>query len=167
MRPQDVVVLLKIISKKEQTWLMKDLSNELGISNSEVSESFNRNVYAGLLAPDKKKVMRANLLDFLRYGIRYVYPQHPGAIVRGIPTAHSASPLNKIIASNENYVWAHPDGEYRGAEIKPLIASLPDACLTDDEFYQLCSLVEALRVGKTREQELAFAELKSKLLEND
>lgn len=35
-------------------------------------------------------------------------PQRPGAIVRGIATAHSAPPLDTIIQSEESYVWAQP-----------------------------------------------------------
>ena len=38
MRPQDVVILLKITAKGNNPWLMKDLSSELEISASEVSE---------------------------------------------------------------------------------------------------------------------------------
>ena len=41
MRPHDIVVLLKIAAKEDQSWLMKDLSIELGISASEISESLN------------------------------------------------------------------------------------------------------------------------------
>ena len=76
---------------------MKDLSFELNISASEISESINRSKIAGLIGPNKKSLMRLALMDFLEFGIRYVYPQKPGAIVRGIPTAHSASPLNNTI----------------------------------------------------------------------
>lgn len=42
MRPHDIVVLLKIAVKGDKSWLMKDLSFELGISASEISESLNR-----------------------------------------------------------------------------------------------------------------------------
>jgi len=41
------------------------------------------------------------VLDFLRFGLRYVYPQQPGAIVRGIETAPSAPPFrNKILSES-------------------------------------------------------------------
>ena len=40
MRPQDIVVLLKIAAKKNAPWMMKDLAAELKISPSEVSEAF-------------------------------------------------------------------------------------------------------------------------------
>lgn len=49
--------------------------------------------------------MKLALMDFLEHGLRYVYPQRPGALVRGLPTEHSAPPLNEYIVSNEPYVW--------------------------------------------------------------
>src|SRR5690606_1999898 len=94
MRPHDVVVLLKIAAKNGSDWYMKDLAYELGISASEVSESINRSVIARLIFEDKKRLMTSALLDFLKFGLPYVYPQQPGSLVRGLPTAHSAEPLN-------------------------------------------------------------------------
>jgi predicted transcriptional regulator len=163
MRPQDVVILLKIASKKQFPWQMKDLAAELMISSSEVSESINRSVQAGLISADKKTLMKAALLEFLNHGLKYVYPQHPGAMVRGIATAHSAQPLKKIIQSKENYVWSWPEGNVRGQSIQPLHPSVPAACIKDQELYELLSLTDALRLGKKREQEVAFKELQKKL----
>ena len=39
MRPQDVVILLKIISLDEKPWRMKDVALALRVSASEVTES--------------------------------------------------------------------------------------------------------------------------------
>ncbi len=164
MRPHDIVVLLKISSKKEQPWLMKDLAMELDISASEVSESLNRSMLAGLLASDKKKIMQSALLEFLKYGIRYVYPQKPGSIVRGVPTALSYLPLKKYIISNDAFVWAYAEGNVRGQSIEPLHPSVPKACMRDNKLHELLALVDALRVGKIREQNIAIEELERRLL---
>jgi predicted transcriptional regulator len=163
MRPHDIVVLLKIAAKGNSSWLMKDLSHELGISGSEVSESINRSVLAGLMAQDKKKLMKLALLDFLEHGLRYVYPQQPGALVRGIATAHAALPLNKSIVSNDPYVWPYGEGNVRGQAIEPLHPKVPEACLRDQSFYEFMALCDALRVGKVRERNLAVEELKKRL----
>jgi predicted transcriptional regulator len=163
MRPHDIVVLLKIASKKDDAWLMKDLAIELGISASEISESLNRSSVAGLIAQNKKRLMKLALLDFLVHGLRYVYPQKPGAIVRGIVTAHSALPLSKEIASNEIHVWPYAEGDVRGELIEPLHPKVPEACLKDPLFYELMALCDALRVGRVREKNLAIEELKKRL----
>lgn len=163
MRPQDIVVLLKIAAFKQREWMGKDLSNGLFISQSEVSEALSRCVFAGLLAPDRKTLMRQSFLEFLQYGLKYCFPQKPGAMVRGIPTAHSAEPLAHQILSDEPYVWPSAEGTIRGQTIQPLYPSVPKACLHDPELYALLALVDALRVGKSREQELAFTELKNRI----
>jgi predicted transcriptional regulator len=163
MRPHDIVVLLKIAAKKEEPWMMKDLSVELGISASEISESLNRSAIAGLIAHDKKRLMKMTILDFLQHGLRYVYPQRPGPKVRGIVTAHSAQPLNQEIASNNLCVWPYAEGNVRGESIEPLHPKVPQACLKDPVFYEYMALCDALRVGRAREKTLAVQELKKRL----
>ncbi len=163
MRPHDIVILLKIAAKGNDNWLMKDISYELGISASEVSESLNRSAIAGLITPDKKHLMQLALLDFLEHGLRYVYPQQPGALVRGIPTSHTAPPLNQSIVNAEPYVWPYSEGHVRGQSIEPLHPKVPQACLKDEEFYELMALSDALRVGKVREKNMAITELKKRI----
>ncbi len=163
MRPHDIVILLKIAAKQDRSWYMKDLSYELGISGSEISESMNRSVIAGLIFPDKKRLMKTAILDFLHFGLPHVYPQQPGALVRGVATAHSAPPLNEVIESHEAYVWPYGKGDLRGQSIEPLHPNVPEACLKDKKFYELMSLCDVLRVGRVREKNLAIEELKKRL----
>lgn len=163
MRPHDIVVLIKIAAKGDNHWMMKDLSYELGISSSEISESLNRSVIANLITPDKKKLMKLALLDFIEHGLSYVYPQSPGALVRGIKTAHSAPPLNEIIVSEEHYVWPYSEGDTRGQAIEPLHPKVPEASLKDPNFYALMALCDVLRVGRAREKKVAIEELKRRI----
>jgi len=163
MRPHDIVVLLKIAAKGVDVWYMKDLSTELSISASEISESLNRSAIAGLISQNKKRLMKLAILDFLEHGLRYVYPQQPGSKARGIATAHSAAPLNKEIESNEPYVWPYGLGNIRGESIEPLHPKVPEACLKDPVFYEYMALCDALRVGKAREKNIAIEELRKRL----
>lgn len=163
LKPQDILILLKIISINSDAWNQKPIAGDLGLSQSEVSESVARSKYAGLLDPKGKKVMKLALMEFLQYGIRYVFPQKPGPVVRGIPTSHSASPLKEEIQSTENYVWPYAKGTVRGHSIIPLYVSVPEAALKDDVLYELLALVDALRVGRAREKEIAVVELKKRL----
>jgi predicted transcriptional regulator len=164
MRPQDIVVLLKIAAKKNSPWMMKDLAANLKISPSEISEAINRSIHAGLLAEDKRSLMNNALLEFLKHGLRYVFPQQPGAMVRGMATAHSAKPLNALIQSNEPYVWAWAKGDVRGFSVSPLHPSVPFACSRDNDLYELLALADVMRLGKIREQSLALKELEKRLL---
>jgi Mn-dependent DtxR family transcriptional regulator len=69
MRPQDVVILLKIITKKDRPWQNKDLAGELFISPAEVSDSLSRSEVAGLIDASKKIVFRQSLMEFLEHGL--------------------------------------------------------------------------------------------------
>lgn len=163
MKPQDVVILLKIIVLNDDNWQQLRLAYSLKMSQSEVSQSVARSKYAGLLDVSGKRVMRQSFYDFLQYGIAVVFPAKPGAVVRGIPTSHSAAPLNQEIGSRENYVWPFAMGDVRGHGIIPLYSSVPQAALDDQRLYELLSLVDALRVGKVREKNLAVQELNSRI----
>lgn len=163
MRPHDIAILLKIISKGKAEWYMKDLAQELEISASEISESINRSVIAGLISSDKKSLKKLALLDFLKSGLRYVYPQQPGALVRGIGTAHSGPPLCDEIMSEEQFVWPFAKGNIRGQAVEPLHPNTPEACLKDPKYYELMALTDALRMGKVREQNMAFEMLQKRI----
>lgn len=164
MRPHDILVLLAIAAMRRSDWLMKDLAEDLGISRSEVTESLNRSAQSGLLSADKKSLMKEALLEFLQFGLPYVFPQKPGAVMRGIPTAHSAPPLDGLISSEDNYVWPYSGGTMRGQAIEPLYGSVVKRVLKNAKLYELLALTDAVRVGKVREKQLAVEELKKRIL---
>jgi hypothetical protein len=157
-----VLLLLKIVSDNNPLWNQKPMAETLGLSQSEVSEAVARCKFSGLLAPDGKTIMKMALIEFLQFGLRYVFPQQPGAIIRGIPTSHSAAPLNEEIQSNEIYVWPYGKGTVRGHSIIPLYPSVPEAALKDSKIHELLALTDALRVGRAREKEIAILELKKR-----
>lgn len=155
MRPHDIVVLLKIISMEDR-WLNKDLSASLFISPSEISESLNRSMIAQLISPDKRKVFKNALLKFIENGLSYVFPVEPGAVVRGIPTAHSAPVMKGHILSSDMYVWPSTFGKSKGQAINPLYPNQVQAVLEDQKLYDMLALVDSVRVGKVREVEKAM-----------
>jgi hypothetical protein len=163
VKPQDIVVLLKIIALNTDQWQQIPLALSLKMSQGEVSQSVARSKYADLLDFTGKQVMRQSLMDFLQYGLAVVFPAKPGAMVRGIPTAHSAAPLKNEIESGDDYVWPHAQGQVRGQGITPLYSTVPDAALEDEALYELLALTDALRVGRARERHLAIQELKRRI----
>ncbi|MBI5883979.1 MAG: hypothetical protein HZB91_12845 [Elusimicrobia bacterium] len=167
MKPQDVLILLQIACWKERDWLSIDLARELRISTAEVSMALERTRRAGLLDRQKRKVVKAALLEFVLHAVKYVFPAEPGPLCRGIPTAHSAQPLAKRIVSEDNdqYVWPHDDGDIRGQAISPLYKTAPDAARKDRNLYELLALIDALRVGRARERTLAAQEIERRLSE--
>ncbi len=161
MRPQDVIVLIKLVFESRAKFTLPALSNLLGISSSEISKSMQRSQYSGLIVGDK--ISLGALLEFIKYGLPYVFPVRPGAPVRGIPTAVSHPDISQHFSSNEVLVWPHASGVARGYTINPLYPSLPEAAKTDDKLYYAAALIDVLRMGKTREKQFAEAELKKLL----
>ncbi|MCX6156605.1 MAG: hypothetical protein WCK13_06660 [Ignavibacteriota bacterium] len=164
MRPLDIVVLLKITIQGKKDWQFTDLSRELYISQSEISESLNRSSIARLISPDRRKVLKNSFLEFLIYGLKYVFPVRPGSMARGIPTAHSAKPLSDVFKSNTDlFVWEYDEGSVRGQSIQPLYPKAIKAAKDDSVLYELLALADAIRVGSTREFSAAVKELKKRI----
>lgn len=165
LKPQDIVVLLKVHSWQPPDWKYNDLATSLGISASEVHAALKRCEISRLYEREDKRVLKTPLLEFLIHGLKYVFPSVPGAISRGIPTAHSAEPLKSqfLDSSDVPYIWAYPTGQVRGQVIEPLYRSVPDAVQNDPNLYELLTLIDGIRVGRVREQRLAAKELSQRL----
>jgi hypothetical protein len=164
MRPQDIVVLLKIIALNHDNWKNSDLAYALQISASEITEALNRCKIAGLVDSKKRKVHINSFREFLLYGLKYVFPAEPGAMVRGIPTAHSAYPISEQIAEgNDIYVWPYAKGVQRGQTIEPLYKTLPAVVQNDNVLYELLVITDTIRIGRSREIKIAIEELEKRL----
>lgn len=163
MKPQDLAIILKIILLQNKEWRVVDIANNLYLSQSEVSKALARLAYSGLIDEEKKHPAKSAVLDFIKSAVKYVFPARPGRLLRGVPTSHSAPPLKSKIRSENKYVWPHLEGKIRGESIEPLYRGAVEASLNDPELYEVLSLIDSLRVGKVREQELAIKELEKRL----
>ena len=166
LKPQDILAILKVHSWDSTNWTYSSLAQSLGMSASEVHAALERSEAAGLYYGSERKILKQAVLEFLVHELRYVFYAQPGPLSRGLPTAHSAEPLkSKLVASpSEVYVWPDPQGVVRGQVITPLYRSVPQAVSNDPELYALLSLIDALRVGRVREQRLAASELEKRLV---
>lgn len=164
MRPQDIVILLKILSYEEKPWQYRDLSAALSISISEVSESLNRSSLAGLIDQERREVFRESLMEFIQFGLPYVFPQSPGPVVTGIATAHSHPFYKSKFVTEANYVWASADGDLRGQAIEPLYKGAVKAAQEDPLLYKMLVSIDIIRVGRSREVNQAVQELKNSIL---
>ncbi len=74
-------------------------------------------------------------------------------------------PLAKKLIANQDdvYVWPWPEGDARGQSIEPIYHSVPIAIKNDSNLYELLALVDAVRVGRVREQNIALDELKRRI----
>jgi hypothetical protein len=168
LKPQDIYVLLKLVVIGERQWSYADLAIDLGISPSQLHASVKRALEAQLAVKQGKRIAPnfRNLEEFLVFGLRHVFWAKPSEMTRGMPTSASGPPLNdKFVAQDSEFpsVWPDPEGEVRGISFAPLYKQAPQASRKDPEFYELLTLVDAIRAGRAREREAAINELKNRL----
>lgn len=167
LKPQDVLVLLKLCVRTNPHWTYAELASTLGMSASEIHQSIKRAQLARLLTVQDnfKKPLRAALLEFLIHGVKYAYPPQRGSLMRGLPTAHAAPPLLNLLMQGEDPppVWPYAEGTKRGYQLTPLYKSVPKAALQDARLYELLALVDALRDGRAREKQLAIDLLQERI----
>jgi DNA-binding Lrp family transcriptional regulator len=167
LKPQDIVVALKlgVIADKKASY--SSLAGELGMSPSEVHAAVQRLTHAGLLQAHARQPNKTALLEFLIHGLKYAFPPDRGGVTRGMPTAHAAAPLAAKIEAGDDLppVWPDPQGTVRGEAIAPLYDSVPRAARNDPKLYECLALVDALRSGRARERKLAESLLRERLAE--
>ncbi|MFO7576154.1 MAG: hypothetical protein R6W66_00340 [Pelovirga sp.] len=170
LKPQDILVVLKLIALGDRPWSYVQLAHELSMSASEINAGVRRCLAANLLLPDfiggknPKPALKA-IEEFLVHGLKYAFVPERGELTRGVPTGYAAEPLkSNIVASDEPPpVWPYPEGQVRGYSFSALYRSAPQAALADQRLYELLVLVDAIRGGKAREREMATAELRKRL----
>ena len=163
IQSQDVLIALKLaVDEHSNAKSYAQLAAELGISSkSRVHASLKRAAEHGFLFGGTRRVKRGALLEFLKHGAKYNFPAgrspfEQGATVRGTPTAHSAAPLNQLIQNGgPDIVWPDPVGAVDGECLKPIHSAAPTAARNDPRMHQALALVDALRIGRARERELA------------
>jgi hypothetical protein len=165
LKPQDIVILLKLVTFGNRPWSYSALALELGMSPSEVHSGIKRAAAARLFDSQRNVPVIRSLQEFLVHGVKYAYPPDRGQLTRGIPTSYAAPPLNSLIVQSDEPppVWADPDGTVRGYDFTPLYRSVPNAAVRDQNLYELLALVDAIRDGRVRERELAVKLLTERL----
>jgi len=114
---------------------------------------------------DRKTLLpKANvkaLMEFIAYGIRYVFPVKPGVVTRGIATSFAAPVLKGQLMSSGELppVWSDAQGNTKGVAIEPLHKNIRQAVNNDVVLYALLALTDAVRLGLPRERNLAVDKL--------
>lgn len=166
LRPQDVLILLKVAVAENRDWRQMDIAHELSISQAETANALERLRRAGLVDESKRKIFRLATFEFLAHAIKYIYPAQIGSFVRGMPTGHSAGLLKEqiVIDQKQEWVWPDAEGTGRGLALLPIYKTVPFAAKNDPALYLILSLVESIRAGSFRERKIAGTLLKQQLL---
>ncbi|WP_294052795.1 hypothetical protein [Thiolapillus sp.] len=164
LKPQDVLVVLKLVALGRKRWSYAWLAVQLGMSPSQLHSAVKRALVARLAVRKGDEIVAniRNLEEFLVHGLKYVFVPEEGEMTRGIPTGHAAPPLKAHFLSDGEPppVWPDPEGDIRGTAFSPLYRLAPRAARSDPDLYELLVLVDAIRGGRVREREIAVQEMK-------
>lgn len=162
LKPQDVLVTLKFLSRPEAASYAR-MADQLAMSASEVHAATRRAHRAQLLSRSSRgdwTPNHRNVREFLLFGLRYVFVPERGPEVRGLRTGMDALPSrggSDVVPRELPWVWPHPEGRDRGQSLTPLYKAAPKAAMRDERLHAYLALVDELRVGRTREREQAAA----------
>ena len=163
LRPQDILVLAKLLSYRGPRPPMAQIGIDLSISSSEVHAALKRLALSRLISSDAtgNRPLLEPVQEFLVHGMKYAFPAKRGEVTRGVPTSYAAPPLNKRIQPGSELppVWPYAEGRHRGVTLEPLYKTVPAAALRDPFLHELLALLDALRDGRARERKLAENEL--------
>ena len=169
LKPQDVVLALKLVARPPSSWTQVELAKALHISVSEVNHGLKRLAACQLFNSRERRVIRSSLLEFLVSGLRYVFPTELGLVGDGMPTSIGASALSSKLRliEGDQIVWrtsaSSASARVRGRVIAPLYKNVPKAAAEDAALHEYLALADALRVGRARERAFAKEELSRKL----
>jgi len=166
LKPQDIVILLKILVLRDNDWTQALLAKSLKMPVGYLNQALKRISDCNLYDQKRKLVYTEALKSFLLHGIRFAFPVVRGSMARGMPTGSAGPPLNKIMdteALKWPPVWPDIQGTEQGYAIIPLHPEVPNIAREDEHLYELLALVDALREGRPRERNLAAQELSKRI----
>ena len=165
LKPQDILVLLKLAILDSKNWSYASLAKELFMSQSEVHAGIQRATISRLYSQPDQRPIISNLEEFLIHGIKYSFPTELGTKTRGIATSYGASPLKELLVQEKDLppVWPYSKGNIQGISFSPLYKSVPQAAQEDNKLYQLLTIIDALREGRVRERKIAIQELQHRI----
>jgi len=167
LKPQDILVVLKLLTLRKQPWSYAWLGVQLGMSPSQLHASVKRTLESQLAVKRGDTVVPhlRNLEEFIVHGLKYVFVPARGGLTRGMLTAWSAPPLVEHfqVADEMPPVWPDKDGNVRGEAFSPIYKLAPQAAQVDDELYELLVIIDAIRGGRVRERKLAIDEFRIRL----
>jgi hypothetical protein len=163
LKSQDILVWIRVFILKEHVWTIASVASSTGLSASEVHAAIGRLALSRLYDPVQKKPIISAMEEFLVHGFKYVFPAQYQGLDRGLPTGIGGPVLSLKFSTliSELPVWACVDGTVRGQVIKPLHPQVPTIALKDAQWYAVISLLDALRSGKVREQQMAIERLRN------
>ena len=150
LKPQDLVVTLKLSLARDEPSPFAKLANELSMSASEVHAAVKRAELSRLVGRTDARLVvnRSALREFVLHGVRYAFPPILGSLTRGMPTGAASAPLAASFEQSGTlaHVWPDAHGAIRGLSLCPLYPSVPEAARLDPLLWRMSDSVSCRRL---------------------
>ena len=163
LKPQDVVVAVKVFILEGRKWSFQTAATSLGLSSvSVVHQAFTRGRRAGLYYQTSAgwRVNKPRLRDLLAHGVPSMYYPIQGPATSGVETGPAASPVKMYFPpAGKGYprsVWPKIGKQSTtGESLEPIHACVPEAALADDRLHEIFALVDVVRLMTGKERKIA------------
>jgi hypothetical protein len=166
LKALDVVVGLKLMGRPNLA--QAELAKQIGSNPAQVTRAIKSLLKANLFYPMEGRLI-ANFYGWekILLAIEYLFPVSVGGIVIGMPTSYGAPPISNEInpGSDPIPIWPCAKAGVKGLCVEPLYSGTPKALIEypDEDLYTLLALIDALRMGRSREKELGRKYILEKL----
>jgi len=158
---------------------VRGLGSSLGISKTEVGASLRRCMDNNLLIlrniSNKNNISliesdwiinKKALFEIIKYAVPYLYPPQQLGFDYGILTGFSAPVLSKELTSagSSSIIWPSEYGTAYGQALEPIYKTVAFASKNDNFVYNCFALIDAYRLGKAREKDIAIKLIEKEIL---
>ena len=165
MKPLDLILAVKLsLYENEADWTFRQLSQDLQVNISTIHKSYNNLKNSSLVIYGF--INLSGLFEFIKHGVRYVFPVQLGEDQKGIKAGRSNIIFSSKIATRYEMVWESPSGECIGRSYQPLHPSLLKSWSHDSRFKDMIDLIDVLRLTdcRARDRNLAHQVLEEMIL---
>lgn len=158
---------------------VRGLGSSLGVSKTEVSASLRRCIDNNLLIlmnsstnslisliDSDWNVNKKALFELIKYAIPYLYPPKQLGLDYGVLTGFAAPVLKDELTSagTSIYIWPSEYGTAFGQVLEPIYKTVAFASTHDQFVYNCFALIDAYRLGKAREKDIAIKLIEKEIL---
>lgn len=164
IKPTDVVVACQLAITPDAVFAT--LSSSIGLSVGECHSAVGRLQRASLLNPGSRRPVHELLARFIVHGVPHCFPPMVQPETIGVATAGSAAVFLGHIGAAVDYVWPSAEGTMRGRGITPLLPRAAELPGRNNALYELLTIIDAVRVGETREKRIAEKLLRERVVKS-
>ena len=175
LKPQDILLALKLLSPEKNTQSYSALARSVGLSKTEVAKSLERLVESRLIRSGTLVPYRSAISNVLIKGVPYFMPAPSGdaegqeMAVFGVATGQQVALLPQLNTETVPVVWPAENGQDSGYALTPICPEAPEAARQDPFVYRLLALTDLVRSHRSslRERSVAAQAIENQVLGTD